>query len=276
MLKPMSNDCWRRWVKFHDEVKGHVEVSGQGAPLVMLHGWGMHGGIWQGLAQHLAKDSEVHNVDLPGHGFSAGQDASSQTLDGLVDALVAHFSGPLDLLGWSLGGMVAQRWAARAPESVRRLVLVTSTPCFTNRPGWVHGMAPETLAQFAAELEQDTAATLRRFVALQVRGSENERALLADLRAQLSSRGEPAREALRGGLGILREADLRQSLPDIVQPCLLIAGERDKLTPAAASRYLAETLPDARLAEIAGAAHAPFLSHPGQVAARIAEFLWEK
>lgn len=253
----------------------HVEVIGQGAPLVMLHGWGMHGGIWQGLARQLAQEFAVHNVDLPGHGYSAERDTDSDsfTLDSVVDALDARFTEPLDLLGWSLGGMIAQRWAVRAPGKVRRLVLLASTPCFTNRPGWEHGMAPEALAQFATGLEQDVAATLRRFVALQVRGCDNERTLLSELRAQLASRGAPSSATLRGGLEILRDADLRAAAAGINQPCLLIAGGRDKLTPAGASRWLAETLADARLVEIAAAGHAPFLSHPEQVTGPLTEFL---
>ena len=48
----------------------HVEVSGHGAPLVMLHGWGMHGGAWGDVVARLAQSFTVHNVDLPGHGFS--------------------------------------------------------------------------------------------------------------------------------------------------------------------------------------------------------------
>ncbi len=46
----------------------HVEVTGSGAPLVLLHGWGMHGGVWTDVAAQLAQDFRVHSVDLPGHG----------------------------------------------------------------------------------------------------------------------------------------------------------------------------------------------------------------
>ena len=136
-------------------------------------------------------------------------------------------------------------------------------------------MPCETLAQFAAELEKNHAATLRRFLALQVRGSEYEKSLLTELRAQLFARGEPALSALRGGLDILRDADLRPALPEIPQPALLIAGERDKLTPPAASRYMADILPDAKYVEIEGAAHAPFLSHPEVFIEHVKRFLHE-
>ncbi|HRA24442.1 MAG TPA: alpha/beta fold hydrolase, partial [Usitatibacteraceae bacterium] len=48
----------------------HVELAGQGPDLVLLHGWGLHGGVWQGLARELAPAFRLHLVDLPGHGHS--------------------------------------------------------------------------------------------------------------------------------------------------------------------------------------------------------------
>lgn len=249
----------------------HVEVSGSGAPLVLLHGWGMHGGIWQELAALLAQDCAVHNVDLPGHGASAALEGYA--LDHIVDRLDAQFAMPVSVMGWSLGGLIAQRWAARMPGKVRRLVLVASTPCFTERADWAHGMPQETLALFAAGLQGDLATTLRRFIALQVRGSEHERALLQQLRERLFSRGEPQMMALRGGLDILRDIDLREALPRIEQDTLIVTGERDKLTPPAASHHMAQVLPHARLVEIKGAAHAPFLSHPHEFAGQLRGFL---
>jgi pimeloyl-[acyl-carrier protein] methyl ester esterase len=249
----------------------HVEVTGQGKPLVMLHGWGMHGGIWGEAAIRLAEDFEVHNLDLPGHGASEAQ--GDLSLDGIVEQLDAQFGQSVAVLGWSLGGIIAQHWAARSPHKIDRLILLASTPCFTEREDWLFGMAGETLQQFAAELEKNHAATLRRFLALQVRGSERE--LLMALREQLFSRGEPDLSALRGGLEILRDADLRGSLPDIAQPTLAIAGQRDKLTPPAASQYLAQVMPNARVVEIEAAAHAPFLSHTDTVVQHIKRFLHE-
>lgn len=251
----------------------HIETSGQGEPLVLLHGWGMHGGIWGEMLPRLAQSFTVHAVDLPGHGASTLEEAF--TLDNVVAALSASFADPVKVLGWSLGGIVAQHWAARAPQQIQQLVLVASTPCFAARKDWLFGMPGETLAQFAGELEKSYAVTLRRFLALQVRGSEGERELLASLREKLFCRGEPDLAALRGGLDILRDADLRSTLPQIRQPVLALAGERDKLTPPAASHYLAQQLPQARAITIEGAAHAPFLSHADRVIDNIKSFLHE-
>jgi pimeloyl-[acyl-carrier protein] methyl ester esterase len=264
----------------------HVESSGSGAPLLLIHGWGMHGGVWTDVAQKLASDYLVHCVDLPGYGFSVGRDSSRREgnvgmnpdlqLDAIVDQLSGQFSEPLTVCGWSLGGQVALRWAAREPDKVRRLILVASTPCFAERADWLFGMASAVLEKFAAELEQDHAATLRRFIALQLRGSENERELLGMLRERLFSRGEPDMGALRAGLDILRAADQRAELLNIKQPTLVIAGERDKLTSPQASHYLAQALPTARVIEVTGAAHAPFLSHPEQFVVAVKDFLKAK
>lgn len=288
----------------------HIEVRGEGAPLLLIHGWGMHGGMWGEVAERLAQHFRVLAVDLPGHGYSKSEkrvegraevreggsgkgDAhpapvarpslpgglpfspphSPFPLDALVDLLSAQFDEPLNVCGWSLGGQVALRWAARHPQQVQRLVMVASTPCFVQQPDWPCAMAAETLAEFAAALQQNYALTLRRFLALQVRGSEQERELLATLRSALASRGEPDLDALQSGLGILRDCDLRDALPEVRQPTLVIAGERDTLTPPQASQYLASRLPDAELATIAGAAHAPFLSHPDEFIERLMGFL---
>lgn len=263
----------------------HVESIGSGEPLLLIHGWGMHGGVWADVAQKLAADFRVHSVDLPGNGYSSpggeggAEQALSRTrerqLDSMVRELSADFDEPLNVCGWSLGGQVALHWARCEPEKVKRLVLVTSTPCFAERDDWLFGMASEVLEKFAAELEQDHAATLRRFIALQLRGSENERELLASLRGRLFSRGEPDMGALRGGLDILRAADQRSELQDIRQPTLVIAGERDKLTPPAASHYMAQIMPSARVVEVRGAAHAPFLSHPEIFIEQVKSFLHE-
>jgi len=261
----------------------HVDSHGSGAPLLFIHGWGMHSGMWGGVLAELAKQYRVMAVDLPGHGYSVGRDLSrlggdvgiNPDLHDLVDQLAEQFTGPLTVCGWSLGGQVALRWALRYPQQVSRLVLVSSTPCFVQQDDWPCAMAAQTLAAFSAALQQDYLPTLRRFLALQVRGSEQERELLVTLRHSLLSRGEPDLAALQSGLGILRDSDLRAVLPEVVQPALVIAGERDTLTPLPASGYLAAQMPNARLVTIRGAAHAPFLSHPDEFVKQLVSFLHE-
>ena len=255
----------------------HVESVGSGRPLVLLHGWGMHGGLFAPVLTDLARHHRVHVVDLPGHGHSASPPPGRPlSLDGIVAALegaLHHETAPLAVLGWSLGGAVAMRWAALRPNRIASLVLVATTPSFVARDDWPHAMRDETLQKFGDELRAAYRLTLQRFLTLQTQGSEGGRATLGALRHQLFARGAPTAAALDQSLELVRGIDLRTLATTIGAPTLVVAGDRDTLAPRAAGAWLAEALPNARFAEIPGAAHAPFLSHREAFLAIVAPFL---
>ncbi|HKJ77485.1 MAG TPA: pimeloyl-ACP methyl ester esterase BioH, partial [Gammaproteobacteria bacterium] len=243
-----------------DRVSVHVDTRGAGPDLVLVHGWGLHGGVWDTVAARLAERCRLHIVDLPGFGASPLPEGP-YTLEALAAAVAEAVPAGADWLGWSLGGMVALA-AVGDGADLRRLVTVGTSPRFVAGPDWPHAVDPAVLDGFAAELEDDFEGTLQRFLALQTRGAEDGRATLRRLREALTARGAPRAEALAGGLAILREADLRPALPALGRPVLLVQGERDTLVPTAAAEAAADLLPDARLQILAGAGHAPFLSHP--------------
>jgi pimeloyl-[acyl-carrier protein] methyl ester esterase len=251
-----------------------VETTGHGPPLVLLHGWAMHSGIWGPILADLALHYRVHAVDLPGHGHSAP--ITPCTLDTMVAAVDAAFADepqPLAVLGWSMGGLVAMRWALARPERVGRLALTGTTPRFVAGEDWPHAMTQATLARFADELQVSWQLAVQRFLALQVLNSEHGRAALAAMREQLWARGEPSRPALAAALDVLATSDLRAEAARITQPTLVISGGRDTLSLPAAGRWLGWTIPAAQFREIAGAAHAPFLSHRVEFSAMLKDFL---
>ena len=94
----------------------------------MLHGWGLHGGVFSRVAERLAASHCVHLVDLPGHGASAP--LASFDADAVADLLDQAFPLPAQVVGWSLGGLVAQHWAARHPDKIKSLALVATSPRF--------------------------------------------------------------------------------------------------------------------------------------------------
>lgn len=252
----------------------HIEAAGAGPPIVLLHGFAMHGGLFASLLPALIRRFRVHVVDLPGHGWSAPMPMPDLAgVAATIDAATAAIGEPVVVVGWSLGGQVALQWALARPDRVRRLVLVATTPSFVTRDSWRSALAAETLARFGDELGVAYRLTLLRFLTLQMRGSDCGRRTLAQLRANLFDRGEPSPETLAATLDLLTATDLRSSLPAIAAPALVVAGARDTLVPLAATHALAAALPCATHTTIAGAAHAPFLSHPAPFLDALAAFV---
>jgi len=252
----------------------HVETLGQGPDLVLVHGWGMNAGVWAPVAEALASNHRVSLVDLPGHGNSAYA-ATSGTLADWATEVRSVVAPKAAWIGWSLGAQVAVQAALDAPEAVTRLGLIAGTPRFVQDVGWAPAMPASTFQRFAADLAADPKATLERFLALQIRGAEHAVATLRRLKQALRARPLPRPPALRAGLELLLGTDLRQVLGDIQKPTLWLLGERDTLVPAAMARELARLQPGARACSIAGAGHAPFLSHREDALALLTDFLAE-
>lgn len=242
----------------------HVERLGAGPDLVLLHGWGLHGGVWHSLAARLATRFRLHLVDLPGHGHS--RNVAFEGLDAAVDAVARFVPVGAAVCGWSLGGLVALRLATRHPDRAATLALVSATPCFARRDDWPHAMARETLEDFANGLLAHPEKTIRTFVNLNALGGPNARDRMRELATLLVERGTPSPASLAAGLAVLHDADLRDGVAAIDRPAVVIHGARDALVPVEAGRWLAARLPGARLVEIADAAHLPLVSHADAVA----------
>ena len=245
----------------------YVKSGGRGPELVLLHGWGLHGGVWAPVREALEERFHVNAFDLPGHGFSAF--TPLRDFDATVDEVAAQVPEGAIVCGWSLGGMIAQALARRHPVRARALALVSTTPSFVEQPGWPHAMKVGTLAGFALGLRTDLEATLKTFVMLNAAGGAQMRAAMRALAGELLARGAPDPSALEVGLEMLRTTDLRPDASAIAQPAIVIHGCRDALVPIAAGRWLASHLPRARMVEIEEAAHLPFLSHPREFVAAL-------
>ena len=249
----------------------HIDTEGHGPPLVLLHGWAMHGGIFRPLAERLRARHTLHLVDLPGHGRSVAH-AGPFTLEACADELLARLP-VAPWLGWSLGGLVALAAAARQPARIPALVALCASPRFVRAPDWPHAVEAEVFHAFGRELRRDYRATIDRFMALEAHGSDHMREELRELRAHVFERGEPAAHVLADGLHLLEDGDLRATLPQLAMPSLWIAGRRDRLVPWQAMQAAAASAPGGRFLRIDGGGHAPFLSHGDEVAAAITAIL---
>lgn len=252
-------------------MKLHVTTLGSGPDLVLLHGWALHGGVWDATAERLAQHFRLTLVDLPGHGRSGALPAGD--LSAYAAAVLDAAPERAAWLGWSLGGMVALRAALDAPDRVNGLISVASTPRFTTAADWPHATRPATVERFATELQRDYRTTVEQFLALQVLGDDRARPTLRKLREIVFAAGEPDSAALADGLTILHDSDLRAELGRLDCPLLAIMGEYDRLTPPDAGRALAAAVPDGEAWVVERAAHAPFLSHPEAFDARVIDFV---
>lgn len=254
----------------------HMTVSGDGPPLVLLHGWAMHGGVFAALVERLRDRYTLHVIDLPGHGLSSDHETPLE-FDAVCDAIHAQ-TPAAPWLGWSLGGMFALHAAVRDPDRVPALIALCSSPCFVRGPDWRYGVSAEIFRDFAQGLSHDYRATLDRFVALEAFGSDHAKEEMRELRAELFARGEPAARVLVDGLRMLETADQRSLLLQLCVPSLWIAGRRDRLVDPRAMREAAATIEQARhvsatFVQIEHAGHAPFLTHVDEVDAHVSAFL---
>ena len=236
-----------------------VERAGHGPiPLVLLHGWAMHGGVLQPLVEALADHCTMYVVDLPGHGYS--RDCGLPLEPRACAAAIAAVTPPAIWLGWSLGGLIALTAALELTQHVRGLAMLCATPKFVRDASWPSGGDPTLVHQLGSDLETDYHATLERFLALEAMGSADPRAELRHLRELVFARGEPDPRVLREGIRILEDSDRRAALPDLIVPSTWIAGHRDRLVPPQAMAWSASQC-GGTYSAIAQAGHAPFFGH---------------
>ncbi len=236
-----------------------VEKAGHGTiPLVLLHGWAMHGGVLQPLVDALADQCTMHVVDLPGHGYS--RDGAVSLEPRACAAAIAAVTPPAIWLGWSLGGLIALTAALEIPQQVRGLAMLCATPKFVRDASWSYGREATLVRQLAVDLETDYHATLERFLTLEMMGNVDQRGELRRLRELVFARGEPDLRVLQEGIRILEDSDRRAALPDLTVPSAWIAGRRDRLVQPQAMAWSANQC-GGNYHEIAQAGHAPFFGH---------------
>jgi 8-amino-7-oxononanoate synthase len=243
----------------------HLEKHGETGPsIILLHGWGLHGGIFQTLVEQLKAQAQVWVVDLPGHGHSRN---SSLPLDlNAVIAAIIAVVPQAHWFGWSLGGLFALHAALAAPEAVQSLTMCAATPCFVANEHWSHGMPLQVFESFAGDLEDDWQGTLERFLALETLGSEQPITELHELKQIAATRSAPHPQALKTGLRLLAERDLSTRLGELRMPCLWLGGRRDRVVSAAALTAAASAS-RGQLSLLDKSGHAPFLTRSAEVAA---------
>jgi poly(3-hydroxyalkanoate) depolymerase len=250
-----------------------VARQGEGRPLLLITGIGANLDMWAPFAK-LVTDRELVAFDPPGAGLSQRPRAPlrMRQLAGVVRALLDELDlGQVDVLGYSLGGGVAQELAHRAPDRVRRLVLCATAP-------GLGGVPPRPLAALA--LATPARYYSPRLLALTVpviaggRTARDPSSLSAHARERLAHPPD-----LLGYAYQLYAAAGWSSLPwlhRVTQPALVVAGDDDPSVPVLNARLLARRLPNARLHVVEGGGHLFLLDEPHSAVPQITAFLDEE
>ena len=255
-----------RFVEIHGHAT-HVAVDGPpGAPAVLLmHSLGTSLAVWDAQVEALRHGLRVVRFDLRGHGLTELSRAPFTLDDLAADALAvldACGIASAHVGGVSIGGMIAQVVAARAPARVRSLILCDTALALPPPELWRQRAAAVRADGIAAVAD----ATLARWVSPGFAAGAAGRGLRALLLRT------PA-EAYAGAAEALALADLTRSTAALRVPALIVVGELDPSTPVAAAEALQRAIAGAELAVIPGGLHLPQLEHPDAVTAAIRAFL---
>lgn len=246
----------------------HIEQKGRGEPLVMLHGWGFHGGVWQSVIDELSQHYHLYLIDLPGCGRSP---MTSYAHADLVAQLFEHLPESIHLMGWSLGGLIAMKMALKAPQRVNKMITVASSPCFIGKACWP-GVDVTILDKFAERLFQNSEKTLKEFLLLQAGNDDGAIRSYKQLKPLLESH-PPQQLGLEAGLSVLKNWDLRAEIKALDLPCLSLYGALDAIVSKESAAALQALIPHGEQHIFEKAGHAPFISHPDEFTHQVREFL---
>lgn len=249
----------------------HFEIEGHGPPLLLLNGIGLDLSAWGPLVQELSGERQLVLLETRGSGLSGPPPEQCSTARLAADALALldHLSlGPVDVLGFSLGGLVAQELALLAPDRVRSLVLASTA---ARLPGRTRRVLDTWRRLLLAGVDADT---FRREQFAWVFGSatlEND-ALIEGALSTLAGAPTPSALDFAAQADACLAHDTRERASHINAPALVLAGEDDILLPAAAAEALAGLLPRGRFERHPGG-HAFLSESTAVVAASVLRFL---
>nr|WP_269453750.1 alpha/beta hydrolase [Pseudoclavibacter sp. 13-3] len=217
---------------------------------VVLHGIGMAGNTFVGLAERLSAEGEVWAPDMPGFGDSPERPTPlsiPQTADLLARwMLVAGVRTPVTLVGHSMGTQVAAEICVRHPQLVDRLVLMAPTVDASARSATAQAL------RMADDLRDDSLRVLGLGLANYVKVGPK---WFADK------------------LGIMLDHRIEQVLPDVRVPTLVLRGSEDRVCPDPWVRHCAQLTPGASFVQLPGVGHETMIANPALAAQAILDFL---
>ncbi len=249
----------------------HISDQGErGAPaVVFVNSLGTDLRIWDAVVDDLSPTCRCIRYDARGQGLSDTA-AGAFGIDDHVADLAAILDGlgcrPVALVGLSVGGQIALRWAAKRPIGLKALVLCDTAPRIGTAEAWNTRIAAVAGGGMMAIAD----AVLERWFPPSFASHEPDRlALMRNMLLRTSPSGYTATCAA------IRDADLTAHTTVIDVPTLCLAGSEDQATPPALVQAMAADIPGARFVAVPGAGHLPCVDAPQAVSQHIGALLQE-
>jgi 3-oxoadipate enol-lactonase len=248
------------------------EISGDGPPILFVHGLGGTSNLWHGQRVGMAKYFKVITVDLPGSGRSAktareySMEQWAAQIAGLADTIGLE---KFVLVGHSMTTVLAQQFAAKYGGRLKALVLC----------GPLTELAPpakEVFTKRAETVERDGMIAVVDGIltgALTSAAREGGNAALAGLYREVLLLNDPVHYA--GHIRALIAGSAKSDQPHITVPTLILVGDQDGVTPLSLCQPIQQAIKHCRIRIIPGTAHLTMLERPAEFNAALIEFLAE-
>lgn len=251
--------------------RGRFNVHGAGSrpPAVLaLHPLALSGAVWDGAGDGEAARMGLMGLDARGHGGSEW-DGNPFTVDDMADdaaaVIEATASGPVGVIGLSMGGSTALVLAARHPHLVRRVVLADASACYG--PDRVERWAERALSAQTKPRPEQLGFQVDRWFSPAFRDARPDVVARAcDIFLRTDGAAHAAACRALGGL------DATAQLGQVKAPALVVVGADDYATPPAMAEVIAAGIPGAELVVLEGARHMSLIEQP-PIWARIAAHL---
>lgn len=242
-------------------------------PVLFLHGWAMHGAMFDDVAAQLGPGFDCHAPDLPGHGSRVEDTPSLDACVALAKRWVDRLERPI-LVGWSMGAGAAWRYVSQHGTSgLRGLVTIDMSPRMLPEAGWDLGLIGQsaeailaTSGKIVPEWSRMAGSIARNMYA---RSSEPE--LTREDVKDLLLAQDPAR--LRPLWDDLVAMDERETIPKIAIPYLVCTGAQSRLYSREAADWIAAQARRARVESFGNSGHSPHLEEPDAFCGAIRRFV---
>ncbi|MCR9245806.1 MAG: alpha/beta hydrolase [bacterium] len=257
-----------------DQTRIAVHLNGTGPLAILLHGYPLDHRMWLDvLGSPLAETHTLAAVDLRGHGESPWCGNNVHTMDAMADDVSAVIrtltDDPVDIVGLSMGGYVAQALAVRHPDLVSSLALVNTRARGdteeqrSGRMGAMQTLLTEGRRAIATTMCQNLLAP---------RSDDDAHGQMMRARIHTMVENLPTETILADLRGLRDRPDRTATTKAVKVPILVVVGEDDAITPPFETEAWAAEIPGARHVVIPGAGHMPPMENPAEFVRVLGEF----